>query len=459
MKACILSEGGYPVTVGGLSEWAHILVKNLSQVDFDVFCMTIPGKETPRYAEWPNILSTTIVPFSSSVAGKRCHLPREVSTRVAESLQNTLWGTPMDVETLHEATARYGLNKAWLLSKSYWNSVVDYYSKQKIEEPFVTYYWTILGLYAALFDVLGAIDRMPQSDVYHPLSVGYAGLCGSFAKVKYGRPLVITEQGLYLVERAREMATKADFSLWHKKQIMRFSQSVVKTSYKYADRVVPPSHKHMQAELHLGLPLQKIHLIDNGIECDHFIPGPPRNGGPPVVGCFARVVPIKGIEVLIKAARRVLQTQQASFVVVGEVQDEGYYQECLRLVQELGIGDHFRFLGHKDPLEWYHQVDVFTLSSISEGVPYALLEAMSCGLPSVCTAVGGVPEIIQDGLGYLVPPNQPDLLAEKLGLLISDRSLRSEIGHRAVAQARTKYHIRDMASRFYSLYQEVCHGQ
>jgi len=170
------------------------------------------------------------------------------------------------------------------------------------------------------------------------------------------------------------------------------------------------------------------------------------------------VVPIKGIEVLIKAARSVLQSQQANFVVVGEVQDEPYYKECLKMVQEMGIGDHFHFVGHKDPLEWYHQVDIFTLSSISEGVPYALLEAMSCGLPSVCTAVGGVPEIIQEGLGYLVLPNHPEQLAEKLGLLISNRSLRKEMGRRASEQAHAKYHIRDMASRFLTLYEEVCRG-
>jgi len=95
------------------------------------------------------------------------------------------------------------------------------------------------------------------------------------------------------------------------------------------------------------------------------------------------------------------------------------------------------------------------LSSISEGVPYALLEAMSSGLPSVCTAVGGIPEIISDGTGYVVPPNRPDMLAEKLDLLVNNKELRITMGRRATEVANSKYDIDEMAGKFRTLYKEL----
>jgi len=139
----------------------------------------------------------------------------------------------------------------------------------------------------------------------------------------------------------------------------------------------------------------------------------PKMEGKPLVGCFARVVPIKGITTLIKAAKIVCDTTTADFVVVGEIQDEEYYKECQILVEKLGLKDRFKFTGYADSVEWYRKVDIFTLSSDSEGVPYALLEAMCCGLPCVCTDVGGISEILSGDLGYVVPPSQPDSLAQK----------------------------------------------
>jgi len=171
-----------------------------------------------------------------------------------------------------------------------------------------------------------------------------------------------------------------------------------------------------------------------------------------LVGCFARIVPIKGITTLIKAAKIVCDTTSADFVVVGEVQDEEYYKECQILVEKLGLKDRFKFIGYANSVEWYKKVDVFTLSSNSEGVPYALLEAMSCGLPCVCTDVGGISEILADGLGFVVPPGQPDSLAQKIRLLLGNKELRMEMGQRATKAANEKYTIGEMVEHFRNLY-------
>jgi len=123
-----------------------------------------------------------------------------------------------------------------------------------------------------------------------------------------------------------------------------------------------------------------------------------------MVGCFARVVPVKDQMTLLKAGKTILGECKADFIFAGEIQDEEYYKECQDLVQKLGIGGNIKFIGHSDNmLDLYRRADIFVLSSQSEGVPLALLEAMSCGLPAVCTSVGGVPEILADSVtGFLV---------------------------------------------------------
>jgi glycosyltransferase involved in cell wall biosynthesis len=222
---------------------------------------------------------------------------------------------------------------------------------------------------------------------------------------------------------------------------------------------VPPCHSHIAIEQEFGADLDKIEVIANGIDCNRFVPGPPRDEAPLVVGCFARVVPIKGITVLIRAAETVLKKHQAKFIVIGDIQDEDYYHECQELVEELGLKDHFRFTGHVNSLEWYHHVDIFVLPSLSEGVPYALLEAMSCGLPCVCTAVGGVPEILSDvSVGYVVPPNEPDSLAEKICELLENEPLRKRMGLRATELAGEKYTIEGMVKKFRRLYEGLLNG-
>jgi len=91
----------------------------------------------------------------------------------------------------------------------------------------------------------------------------------------------------------------------------------------------------MNIEKQLGADPDKIIMIKNGIETDRFVPLPGKNGHRPLVGCFARVVPIKGITTLIKAAKIVCDKFPADFVVVGEIQDEAYYDECKTMVEKI----------------------------------------------------------------------------------------------------------------------------
>ncbi len=142
--------------------------------------------------------------------------------------------------------------------------------------------------------------------------------------------------------------------------------------------------------------------------------------------CSGRLSPEKGQRDLLLAIRQIPDGDPAcTFLFCGD----GPCREALeREVRELGISDRVRFLGHRrDIMNIYQIMDLLVLPSHTEGLPNAILEALSFGKPVVATRVGGLPEIIQDGQsGLLVPPRRPDLLAKAIvRCLASPQAMRS----------------------------------
>jgi glycosyltransferase involved in cell wall biosynthesis len=94
------------------------------------------------------------------------------------------------------------------------------------------------------------------------------------------------------------------------------------------------------------------------------------------------------------------------------------------------------------------------MSSVKEGFPYFLLEAMASGLPIVATNVGGIPEIVNDGkTGFLVPPKNPEALAEKIKLLAKNQDLRQQMGQEGLARVKNKFSQNEMIRKTFTLYQ------
>ena len=458
MKICIISEGSYPVCRGGLSEWAHELMKELDFIEFDIFCIAPPKRTKPLYDKLPNLRSVVILEVANTDSSRKSSdLPKAVSAELSNCLTDVLYGRSVNCETLAEILKKYRIKKTWLQSREVWNSTIQFYQENCPERDFREFFWTAQGIYSMVLDGLALVDRVQVADVYHSLTAGLGGLVGSIAKVLHGKPLIVSELGQYMRERAIELA-RYKIPETAQRQIIRLSETMLRTSYKYADLIVPVSSSYIPPELELGADQKDIRIVSNGIDARKFIPNLSKNGAPPVVGCFARVVPVKGQFTFIKACKKVLENHKASFVIIGEVQDDPtYYDQCRALVDDLGLTEDVKFIGYVDNLlEWYHKVDIFVLPSLWEGIPLALLEAMSCGLPCVCTAVGGVPDILSDtGVGYLVPPDDPNSMSSRITQLLDDETLRKGMGKRARELIEEKYTIEHMASGILRTYLEV----
>src|SRR5262249_30250219 len=141
----------------------------------------------------------------------------------------------------------------------------------------------------------------------------------------------------------------------------------------------------------------------------------------PLIVTVGNIRRVKGTDVLIQSAVRVVRDfPEAMFLVVGRQSEAEYFEELNAQIENLGIRDNIRFVGESSgvfPL--LKACDVFVLPSRSEGFSNALIEAMACGLPCVATRVGGNPEAIEDGKnGYLVDSGDAEATAERILALL-----------------------------------------
>jgi glycosyltransferase involved in cell wall biosynthesis len=169
----------------------------------------------------------------------------------------------------------------------------------------------------------------------------------------------------------------------------------------------------------------------------------------------------KGVLDLLAAMPRVLRAvPEASFVVAGRGIAGGETPESLRaLAARLGVEGALRLPGWvtgpaKSVL--LREADLFVLPSYVEALPVGVLEAMACGVPVVATRVGGVPDVIEDGVhGLLVEPGDPEGLARAMIALLSDDALRERVQQAAHRQVQARYSTRAVLAELEALYRDL----
>ncbi len=170
------------------------------------------------------------------------------------------------------------------------------------------------------------------------------------------------------------------------------------------------------------------------------------------IAFVGRLVELKNVDVLIRAVHR-LSTEIPSIGLA--IAGEGPVESDLRrLTDRLGAQNNVRFLGYIDNVgSFLSACDSFVLPSRIEGMPIALLEAMSCGLPIVASTVGSIPDIVTHGRdALLVEPNNIDAVVDGLRLLLGDPELRRRLGDNARARYLSEYTADRMASRYIDFY-------
>jgi L-malate glycosyltransferase len=233
---------------------------------------------------------------------------------------------------------------------------------------------------------------------------------------------------------------------------------------KATDRVTAVGRFVKQALIdNEGLAESRIEVVYNGIDPDAFPPTDDASrtrarrligvdGDAPVVMQVARFHPVKDHALSVRAFARVVQAFPAArLCLVGDGEERPAIEA---LSAELGVHNHVLFMGARDDVDrLLPGVDVFILSSLSEGVSVTLLEAMATSLPIVATDVGGNPEVVDHGqTGLLSPRGDADALAENLTALLGDPGRRQSFGRAGRARLLDMFTQDRMHRQFAELY-------
>ena len=207
--------------------------------------------------------------------------------------------------------------------------------------------------------------------------------------------------------------------------------------------------------LHNGIDLDRL-TAENGVDGLRSTLG--LNDGGPVITAVANIRPVKGIDVLIRAAEIVCREYPtARFVIAGEVIDRQYFEQLQKQVQDRKLTRNILFPGRCDRVPALLKLStVFCLLSRSEGFSNAILEAMAIGLPCVVTKVGGNAEAVAEGkTGFLVTNEDAEAAAARILTLLNHPVLAQQMGDAGREVVATRFTVRTMARRWASLYDEL----
>jgi glycosyltransferase involved in cell wall biosynthesis len=233
---------------------------------------------------------------------------------------------------------------------------------------------------------------------------------------------------------------------------------------RYYDRVICVSREVYNKCLASGVRPERCLLVDNVIDVAAYSrkriaqEAKQRFGLSPgrcLIGAVGRLAPEKGFEMLIRAVSHLLKAGlNLELWIIGEGDQKSRLEQA---ISDLGCNDHIRLLGFRpDVPELYEAMDVFVVSSVREGLPRVLLEAMAVGVPVVATRVGDIPQLIRDGeSGLLIEPGRAAELAEALERLVRDSELRSRIRESGFQAVQANYRIEKQLTQVGDIYRTL----
>lgn len=279
-------------------------------------------------------------------------------------------------------------------------------------------------------------------DVLHIHHMSIFILCYWPAKLAGVRKIIVTEHTHYDID-------------------ININKKLYNLCKKYVQRadIVTVIHHELGKyfQNNFNIPSEKLKVIPNGVDTFKFSPNEkldkpnysPDSNKPIVLGCVARFHPDKDHKNLIEAVRIALSNshREIHLLLIGD----GILRHDLeKQVEDCNLVKNVTFMGARsDVADLYHELDIFVLPSKTEGVPLVLLEALSSGIPCIATAVGGIPELLQNTAGICVEKQNSTELANAIVTLVNNEDMRKQLS----SQGRTnvlKYYDQDLVFNQYT---------
>ncbi len=490
LTVCLVNEGSYPHYKGGVSTWCDMLVRGLPEVNFVLISLVADPSAQVVFELPDNVIG--LIPVAlwgtesvlelqrdlnlKQVFGRKLSAPQKIIEEqflpLFGDFMDALWTdeiAPLHLaENIRDIAAYFQVYDydVTMLSRGVWDcfrerSIAGYQRGQGSLTPpqsvSLLDVTNVMRLVYRWLTVL-AID-IPQVDVIHAAA---AGLCSMFGIVASRNPrtaFLLTEHGVYLRERLLALA-RSEESHFEQTFQARFAQRITEASYACAHQIAPGSKYNHRWEIHNGALPESIQTIYNGPDPLEFTPvtqnKPPD--APPVIVWLGRIDPLKDLETLIRAAAIVCDVRpDTRFVLYGKPPkgNEWYYQKCLDMRERLKLQENVIFAGFAaSAATAYNEGDFVILSSISEGFPYSVVEAMMCGRTVVGTDVGGVSEALE-GCGLVVEPRNPSEMAKACLQLIQNPEQTRAMGRKAREKALAEFTLQKCNAEYLATYQQL----
>ncbi|KVF22182.1 glycosyl transferase family 1 [Burkholderia vietnamiensis] len=495
IDVCLLLEGTFPYVRGGVSSWVNEMIRAYPHKHFAIVFI---GSREDDYRGAAYALPDNVVHFEAHYlygdvpadTGSARQIPGDPEAfRRSAELHDAWRGLSADGVAANTAALMADLvqligddgplnERQFSTSRAAWDCIVERYHRYCTDPSFTDYFWTVRIMHKPLWQLARMARGLPPARVYHTVSTGYAGFLGALLHYRTGRPLLVSEHGIYTKERKidllqsewirdnrgafeRDVSTISYFrELW-----VRFFEALGKLAYDAADEIVALYEANRRRQIADGADAARTCNIPNGVDVDGFAPLlDERHGGPRrVVALIGRVVPIKDIKTFIRAMFIASRTMPdiEGWIVGPEEEDPAYALECRALAQSLGLATTVRFLGFQRIHDILPKVDVIALTSISEALPLVVLEGFAAGVPSITTDVGSCRQLIE-GLeeddrafgpaGAVVPIANPAAFAQAALDLLGDTRRWQAAQQAGLSRVRRFYTRAQMIDRYRALY-------
>ncbi len=488
---CLILEGTYPYVAGGVSTWVQQILEAMPQYHFSILYIGARSSEerVVKYRIPANVVDIQEVfvhdyPAPLTGSGQSRTLPHEAWAEIGKFCSAIAEGRYHDIRSL--VRIMEGLDDGVfmdMVSRSHpmWEIIkAQYLRHAPPETSFLDYFWTHRIISIPALNLMRT--RLPRARVYHAACTGYAGLLGAIAAARHRAPFILTEHGIYTRERRIEIfnaewirdlrgrSNPLDLrrrSNFLKEWWINFFQSMSAIAYRASSRILSLFEANRQAQIQDSAKPEKVRVIPNGIDTSVYGNLPPASrpaGAPLRIGYIGRIAAIKDVKTLLRALDG-LQRRQVDFTAafLGPMdEEEDYARECRELAQALNLGEKVRFTGRVDVRKYMPGFDVVVLSSISEGLPFVILEANCASRPVIATDVGACRDLLEGATpedreigpsGLVVPVASPPALANALAKLAGNPELCQRMGLAGRERVRSYYDIEDVIAEYQELYE------
>lgn len=465
MRICMILEGCYPYVRGGVSTWMHSLITSNPQHEYVLWIIGPKAEDQGnfKYALPENVSEVHEVFLDDALRLQMgAYETFHFSKRQEEELKKMVLCQEPDWEVLFHMCSDQKVSAiSLLMSETFLNILLDICENNYPYVEFADFFHSIRSMFLPILYLLST--DVPRADVYHSTSTGYGGLLAALGAWKSKRPCIVTEHGIYTREREEEILRAKWISPPFRQQWINMFYMLAHCAYHRADRVTALFQRYSDIQVELGCDAQKRKVISNGIRIERFAKVPERvPDGWIDITAVVRIHPIKDIKTMIHAFFAVKQRiSNVRLHILGDTDDEEYETECRDLIRQLHIED-IDMPGNVNVIEYLAHTDFTVLSSISEGQPLAVLEALAAGRPCVTTDVGCCRDLIEgDGrdefgkAGIVVPPMHAQALANAIELLATHEDMRREMAIAGQERVCHFYVHEDMVDQYNKNYEEV----